>query len=168
MLGAPDPPSDFVFSKSALCSFGGEIQTQNFNIYIIKEVIIQTQKGQSFPLLTICSPRKVRSPEHSLKLERWQGLPNINKVKQYETVLSFKVGCLLSLLGCKMQRKLIHLVCLLFVDLLLKNPKKSPYRKCVILLIRLFCMCGGWISNFQCDDSRSASRQNFMLWAEIS
>ena len=29
-------------------------------------------------------------PEHCLKLERWQGPPHINKVKRYETVLSFK------------------------------------------------------------------------------
>ena len=29
---------------------------------------------------------KIRSPEHCLRLERWQGPPNINKVKQYNTV----------------------------------------------------------------------------------
>ena len=28
-------------------------------------------------------------PEHCLELERWQGPPHVNKVKQYETVLSF-------------------------------------------------------------------------------
>ena len=33
---------------------------------------------------------KMKSPEHRLKLERWQGLPHINKAKQYETLLSFK------------------------------------------------------------------------------
>ena len=32
------------------------------------------------------------SPSKCLKLEKWQGLPNINKVKQFETVLSFKVS----------------------------------------------------------------------------
>ena len=32
------------------------------------------------------------SPEHCLKLERWQGPPHINKVKQCETVLSLKVS----------------------------------------------------------------------------
>ena len=31
------------------------------------------------------------SPEHCLKLERWQGPPHVNKVKQYEIVLSFHV-----------------------------------------------------------------------------
>ena len=31
-------------------------------------------------------------PEHCLKLERWQGPPHINKVKQYEIVLSCKVS----------------------------------------------------------------------------
>ena len=33
-----------------------------------------------------------RSPEKCLKLERWQGLPHINIVKQYEIVSSFKVS----------------------------------------------------------------------------
>ena len=32
--------------------------------------------------------------EHCWKLERWQGPPHINKVKQYEIVLSFKVRLL--------------------------------------------------------------------------
>ena len=32
----------------------------------------------------------MRSPEHCVKLERWQGLPNMNKVILYEIVLSFK------------------------------------------------------------------------------
>ena len=30
---------------------------------------------------------KITFSEHSLKLERWQGPPNINKVKQYDIVL---------------------------------------------------------------------------------
>ena len=30
--------------KGALCRFEGEIQTQNFNIYNIHEVMVQTQK----------------------------------------------------------------------------------------------------------------------------
>ena len=29
---------------------------------------------------------KIRSPEHCLKLENWQGPPNINKVEQSRTV----------------------------------------------------------------------------------
>ena len=44
---------------------------------------------------TSCPPGKIRSPEHCLKLERWQGPPHINKVKQYETVLSFEVSLLI-------------------------------------------------------------------------
>ena len=36
-----------------------------------------------------CSQRKIRSAEHCLKLERWQGPPHKNKVTQYE--MSFKV-----------------------------------------------------------------------------
>ena len=59
------------------------MQTQNLNIYNINEVIIQTQK-----YLVLSEENKV--PEHCLKVERWQGPPHINKVKQYETVLSFK------------------------------------------------------------------------------
>ena len=29
---------------------------------------------------------------HYLKLEMWQGLPNINKVKQYDIMLFFKIS----------------------------------------------------------------------------
>ena len=35
--------------KGALCSFGEEIKSQNFNIYCIHEVIIQTKKYLFFP-----------------------------------------------------------------------------------------------------------------------
>ena len=34
---------------------------------------------------------ETKVPEHCLKLERWQGLPHLDKVKQYEIVLAFKV-----------------------------------------------------------------------------
>ena len=37
------------------------------------------------------------SPEHCLKLERWQGPPHINKVQQCEVMLFFKISCLFSL-----------------------------------------------------------------------
>ena len=37
------------------------------------------------------------SPEHCLKLEMWQVPPNINKVKPYEIVLSFKVSLFIEL-----------------------------------------------------------------------
>ena len=40
------------------------------------------------------SQRKIRSPEHCVKLERWQGPPHINKVEQYEIVLSLGAVCL--------------------------------------------------------------------------
>ena len=37
--------------------------------------------------------KRIIGPQFNvLKLERWQGPPNINKVKQYEIVLSFKVS----------------------------------------------------------------------------
>ena len=42
--------------------------------------------------LTSCSQRKTRPQQYCLKLERWQGPPHINKVKQYEIVLSFRVS----------------------------------------------------------------------------
>ena len=59
-----------------------------------------------------CSQMKIRSPEHCLKQDRWQGPPLI-KVRQYETVLPFlkwqfvysvmeaKRDSLFSLLRCK-------------------------------------------------------------------
>ena len=58
-----------VCSKLTLCSFKDEI-----NICSINEVIIQTGIDKLLQ-------RKIRFPEHSLKPERWQGLPNIIKVK---------------------------------------------------------------------------------------
>ena len=54
------------------------------------------------------------SPEHCLKLERWQGPPNIKKVKQDEVVLSFKVSYT--------NKVFFYLVCLGF-------KKKSPNEK---------------------------------------
>ena len=72
------------YIKGALCSLGEEIQTQNLDIYSIIEVITQTHTDKE----TRCSQREIRSPEHCLKLKRWLGPPNINKVKQYEIVLS--------------------------------------------------------------------------------
>ena len=54
---------------------------------VISEVIIQTEKYQiSFHN---SSSGKIRSPEQRLKLDRWQGPPHINKLKQYETVSSY-------------------------------------------------------------------------------
>ena len=39
--------------------------------------------------------RKIRFPGHCLMLEGWQGPPHINKVKQIEIVLSFRVSLLI-------------------------------------------------------------------------
>ena len=63
--------------------------SQNFDAYDNNEVIIQTQTHLVFPRLNkqACSPRKI-----SLNLGRWQGPPNLIKVKLYETVTSFKVS----------------------------------------------------------------------------
>ena len=43
---------------------------------------------------------QIRSPEHWLQLERWQGPPHINKVKKYESVLSFKVHLFILYILC--------------------------------------------------------------------
>ena len=75
----------------ALCHFGEEIKTQNFNIYNIKEVIIQTQRRTFFPFAIL----REGPPEHSLMHGRWQGTPHINKVKQH-VIMSV---CLVTLLS---------------------------------------------------------------------
>ena len=48
--------------------FPGITQTDSFGPYLNKHH---------------CAQRKI-PPEHCLKLERWQGLPNIDRVRQYE------------------------------------------------------------------------------------
>ena len=53
----------------------------------------------------------MRSPEHCLKLERWQGLPRINKVKQNETVFSFKISLFIRKHYSSKQRRFVYLVC---------------------------------------------------------
>ena len=40
----------------------------------------------------------MKSPEHCLKLERWQGPPHMNKMKEHETVLSCEVRLLIQLI----------------------------------------------------------------------
>ena len=42
---------------------------------------------------------RTKVPQHCWKLERWQGPPHINKVKQHEIVLSFKVRLLIQLIS---------------------------------------------------------------------
>ena len=51
-------------------------------------------------------------PEHCLKLERWQGPPHINKMKQYETVLSFKITLYVQFIQSWKQRDFAYIVCL--------------------------------------------------------
>ena len=65
--------------KGAACSFGEGIQMQNFNIYNINEVIIWTQK---YLYSLYLNKQEIRSPEHCMKIERWQGPPHVNKIKQ--------------------------------------------------------------------------------------
>ena len=67
------------------CSSREEIQTQNSNVYNLNEVIIQTQRNFFPPRKWINKllSEEMKFPEHCLKLERWQGLPHVNTVKQY-------------------------------------------------------------------------------------
>ena len=53
-------------------------------------------------------PRGKWGPQNTLKLERWQGPPHFNKVKQYEVVLSFKVVLFIQ---SWQQRESVCLVC---------------------------------------------------------
>ena len=52
---------------------------------------------------------KNKVPEHYLKLERWQGPPNINSMKIY---CSFKVSMFIELIQSLKQRKSVYLDCL--------------------------------------------------------
>ena len=75
--------------RGALCSFGGGIKTQTFNIYNINEVITQTPKYLFYP--HIIKQAILRGKYGPQPIERWQGPPNINKVTQDEIEWSFKV-----------------------------------------------------------------------------
>ena len=91
------------FIKGALCSSGEEIQTQDFDIYYINEVIIFKHKYLYFSA--------VLRGKHCLELRRWQGPPNVNKVNQYEIVLCFKKKktlCEFSFLLIKMSSPKLH------------------------------------------------------------
>ena len=57
-----------------------------FDIYHINEVIVQTLRINKLFSEENKSPR----PQHCLKPVRWQGPPNINKVKQYEIIFGVK------------------------------------------------------------------------------
>ena len=72
--------------KEALCRFAEEIQTQNFNINNINEIIIQTQQCLFGPWV---NKQAALRRKHSLKLEKVAGSATYkHKVKQCETVLS--------------------------------------------------------------------------------
>ena len=67
-------------------------QSQNFNIYNINEVIIQTQKLIFHNWINKLFSEEDKVPEHCLKLERWRGPQHVNEVKQYEIVSSLDVN----------------------------------------------------------------------------
>ena len=70
------------------------------------------------------------SPEHCLELERWQGLPNINQVKHYEIVLSFKVSLIFSLFSHENKESLlIHSEDLsLLIEILSPKQQNAPFK----------------------------------------
>ena len=47
-------------------------------------------------------------PEHCLKLEGWRGPPQINKTKQYEIVLPFKVSNFIHFIRLWKQSELVN------------------------------------------------------------
>ena len=67
--------------KGALWGFGEEIQAQNFDMYNLNDKLRNIYLCSSLYKQAVLSG-KIRSLEHCLKLERWQGPPLMNKAKQ--------------------------------------------------------------------------------------
>ena len=70
-------------------------------------------------LFTLCSTTYNKSAwtlfvakKKKKKKKRWQGPPNINKLKQYETVLSFKVSLFIQFMQSRKWRERVYQVCL--------------------------------------------------------
>ena len=75
--------------KRALWCFKEEIWMQDFNIYNINEIRIQTEKYFVFHnWINKLSSEENKVPEHCLKLGRWQGPPHINKVTDIKLVVT--------------------------------------------------------------------------------
>ena len=72
---------------AALCGFGEENQTQNFDIYNIKEVMMQSQRY--FFFRNWIKKLFSEEDEQGLKLQSWQGPPHTDKVEQYEMMSFF-------------------------------------------------------------------------------
>lgn len=66
-----------------------EVQTENFDAYNINKVMIQTQEHLFHKQVVLRAKKGPPNTVWSLKIRR--GSPNVNKVKPYETVLSFEV-----------------------------------------------------------------------------
>ena len=58
------------------------IHSQKMFVYSSELIADSLTEGRS------CPQRTIRSPEHCLKWDRWQGPPHINKARQCEVVLS--------------------------------------------------------------------------------
>ena len=73
-----------------MCSFGEETQTQNEICTLLMRLYHKLQNmdfsitDKQAVLSGIYGPRTL--------FNMWQGLPHINKIKQYETLLSFKLS----------------------------------------------------------------------------
>ena len=83
------------------------VQTQDFHIYNINEVIIQTQR-YVYIFLSL-NKQAVLGGQQGPRNAVWQGPPNTNQVKQCEIVLSFKVSRFIQLWK---QSESVYLVCL--------------------------------------------------------
>ena len=91
---------------------------------------------------------KIRSTEHWLKLERWQGPPHINKVKHCITVLSFKVSLLIShenkeslFISCEISVKEDVLACTYSYNNVTTSVGQVTTILLVELLLRYYCLC---------------------------
>ena len=90
--------------------------------------------------------RTIRSQGHFFKLERWQGPPNINKVKEYETVLPLKVSLFIRFIRSWKQREFVYLVCLSikinqeqFFSSLIKMYTPNLHSAPLIVIFQMLC-----------------------------
>ena len=98
--------------KGELRSFEEKNPSQNGQIYNINDVIIQTLKYSFFFHYWINKLfwEEHKVPEHCLKLERWQGPPHVNKVRQCETVSSSEFSLFTQFIESWEQTEFVYLV----------------------------------------------------------
>ena len=99
--GKSEKPQDFSFfdqtgTTSIVClCFTCWPQSDSCHYQCCYYVMVWKKKYLSW---SSCSQRKITS-QNSLKLDRWQGPPHANKVKQYEMCCCLRSVCLFSLFG---------------------------------------------------------------------